>query len=146
MDNINLVDRISKKHLNVKQHQVYIVLVRRMIEYAAAAWPPWLSATSTIRLEKVQLEAARAITGLVHTIPVEAVLAESQLPPISMRIKTISILRADELAHLPSADDHRQTLCMRTAPEEERLEQNSISLSESTWSQSPGLNSNSPLQ
>ena len=58
-------------------HYVYIAIVRGMFEYTAAAWAPWLSATSTSKLEKVQLEAARDITSLVRSTPVEAVLAES---------------------------------------------------------------------
>ena len=45
--------------------QVYIAIVCSMHEYAAAAWAPWLSATSTSKLERVQLEVARAITGLI---------------------------------------------------------------------------------
>ena len=36
--------------------QVYIAIVRSMLEYAAAAWEPRLSATSTIKHEEVQLE------------------------------------------------------------------------------------------
>ena len=90
--------------------QVYIAIVRSMLEYAAATWAPWLSASSTSKFEKVQLEAARAITGLVRAAPDEAGLAVSQLPPISMRFWTISLLKADEWAHLPPADDRRQTL------------------------------------
>ena len=74
------------------------------------SWSLWLLATSTSKHEKVQLEAARAITDLVRSTQVEAVLAESQLPPISMRLQTISLLKADEWAHLPPADDHHQTL------------------------------------
>ena len=100
------------------RRQVYIVIVRSMLEYAAASWPPWLSTISTRKLEKVQLETARSITGLVHSTQVEAVLAESQLPPITTRFQTICILTADEWAHLPPADNHHH---MQKAPEEERL-------------------------
>ena len=77
---------------------------------AAAARPPWLSATSTNKLEKVQLVAARAITCLVRSTPVEAVLAESHQPPISTYFQTISLLKADEWANLPPADGRRQVL------------------------------------
>ena len=86
-------------------HQVYITIVRSMLEYAAVAWAPLLSATSNSKLEKVQLEAARDITDLVRSTPVEAVLAISQLPPISTRLKTITHLKPDEWDHLPPADD-----------------------------------------
>ena len=59
---------------------------------------------------RVQLESAIVITGLVLAIPVEAVLVESQLPPISMCFQTMSLLKADEWANHPPADDRRQTL------------------------------------
>ena len=91
-------------------HQVYITIVRSMLEYAAVTWAPWLSATSTSLLEKIQMQAARAITGLVRSTQVEADHAESQLPPISTRFKTISLQRVDEWAHLPQSVDRRQTL------------------------------------
>ena len=84
--------------------------MRSILEYAAAAWAPWLSATSTRKLENVQLEAARAITGIFRPTPDEAVLAKSQLPSISTHCQTISLLKADEWAHLLPAADHRQTL------------------------------------
>ena len=69
--------------------QVYIAVVRSMLEYATVAWAPWLSATTTCKVERVQLEAARAIIGLVRSTPVETVLAESQLLTISTRLQTI---------------------------------------------------------
>ena len=109
-----------------------------MLEYAAAAWASWLSATSTSKLEKVHLEAARAITGLVRSTPVEAVLAESQLPPISTHFQTISLLKADEWAHLPRSSSNPLQR-MQTAPGVERQAQHSISLSESTQSQTQVL-------
>ena len=59
-------------------------VVRRVLEYAAAACEPWLSAT-TSKIERLKLEAARAINGLVRSTPVETVLAEVHLPPISKR-------------------------------------------------------------
>ena len=62
--------------------QVYIAIARCMLEYVATAWAPWLSATSTSKLDKVQLVTTRAITGHVRSMSVEAVLAESKLPPI----------------------------------------------------------------
>ena len=81
-----------------------------MFEYAAAARTPWLSATSTSKFEKVQLEAARVITGLVRSTQVEALPAKSQLPLISMRLQPITLLKADIWAHFSLADDRRQTL------------------------------------
>ena len=84
--------------------------MRRILEYSAAVWAPWLSANSTNKLVNVQLEAAGAITGLVRSTPAEAVLAESQLPPISSHFQAIYLLSADKWAHFPPADDRRQTI------------------------------------
>ena len=91
--------------------QVYMAVVRSVLEYAA--WASWLWATTVRKHERVQLEAARAITGLVHSTTVEAVHAEAQLPPISTRFQTISLQKNDEWVHLPPAGDRRQTLLTR---------------------------------
>ena len=84
----------------------------------------------------------RAINGLVRCTPVEEVIAESLLTPISTRFQAISLLMADEWAHLPTfvvkpSSPH--------APDEEKLAQHSIYLFESTQCQSSGFSSNSPL-
>ena len=85
--------------------QVYITIVRSMLEYVAAAWAPWLSATSASKLEKVQLESSRAITSLVCSTPVEAVLAESQFTDGSVRDEIedggagLVVLSQDDLVH-----------------------------------------------
>ena len=84
--------------------------MRSVPEYAAASWTPWLSATTTSKLERVQLEAVRSITGKFRSTPVDAVLTEYKLPPISTSFQTISLLKADEWAHLPPTDDRHQTL------------------------------------
>ena len=81
--------------------EIYIANVCSMLEYADAAWVSWLSASSSSKLEKVQLEAARDITGIIRSTTVVAVLTETQMPPISTRFQTISLLQADELVRLP---------------------------------------------
>ena len=78
--------------------QVYIAGVHSMLEYAGASRAHWLSAT-TSKLERVQLDATRAITGLVHSTPVEAVVAESKLSPISKRFQTIILLTSVPIIH-----------------------------------------------
>ena len=90
--------------------QICIAILCSMLRYAAATWTRWQSATSTSKFDKVQLEAAIVITYLVRSTSVEAVLAESKMLTISTCSQTISLLRADESAHLPPADDRRQTL------------------------------------
>ena len=79
------------RHTSDRRH-VYIAVKRSMLECAALA--PWLSATTISKLEKVLLETARVITGLVRPTPVVVILEESQLPPISTRFQTISHVMA----------------------------------------------------
>jgi len=57
----------------------YVALVRSVLMYGAAAWTPWLSETEWGKLEAVQREAARCITGLLCSSPTEAVLIEARL-------------------------------------------------------------------
>ena len=52
----------------------YIATQRSVAEYAAAAWTPWLSSSNIVKLERTQLQAARAITHHVRSTPTEAVL------------------------------------------------------------------------
>ena len=51
---------------------VCIATHRSVAEYAAAAWTPWLSSSNIEKLERTQLQAARAITHHVRTTPIEA--------------------------------------------------------------------------
>ena len=53
---------------------VYIATQRSVAEYAAAAWTPWLSSSNIEKLERTQLQAARAIAHHVRFTPTEAVL------------------------------------------------------------------------
>ena len=83
-------------------HLVYFAIVRSLFEYAARA--PWLSATYTSKLEKVQLKAARAFNDLACSTTFEAVYVESQLPHISTRFITISFqdLSIGPIFHQPT--------------------------------------------
>jgi len=58
----------------------YTSLCRSILEYGAPAWMPWTSKTDMETIEKVQLEAARVITGLTKSTPTEALLIEAELP------------------------------------------------------------------
>ena len=71
---------------------------------------PCLLTTTTNKLGRVQLEAARPITSFVHSTPVDADLAEYKLSPISTCFQTVSLIKVNEWAHFPPADDRRQTL------------------------------------
>lgn len=57
----------------------YNSLVRSVLLYGTAAWGPWLSRSAWERIEAVQREAGRIITGMVASSPGEAVLEEAGL-------------------------------------------------------------------
>lgn len=42
----------------------YTAMVKSVLMYATSAWGPWLSQTQWTKIESVQREAARIITGL----------------------------------------------------------------------------------
>jgi len=79
----------------------YIALCRSTLEYAAAGWAPWLSATVTNRIEQAQRYACRAITGLLKTTPSNVLLIESNLPSMKTRHKQIALAAYDKALRLP---------------------------------------------
>ena len=83
---------------------VYIATQRSVAEYAAAAWTPWLSSSNIEKLERTQLQAARAITHHVRSTPTEAVLYEADLPRLKHRFKTLSFHQANKWNSLDVED------------------------------------------
>ena len=75
---------------------VNIATQRSVAEYAAAAWATWLTSSNIEKLERTQLQAARAITHHVRSTPTEAVLHEADLPRLEHRFKTLSVLQANK--------------------------------------------------
>ena len=66
---------------------VFIDTQRSVAEYAAAAWTPWLSSSIIEKLERTQLQAARAITHHVRSTPTESVRYEADLPRSNIGLK-----------------------------------------------------------
>ena len=86
---------------------VYIATQRSVAKYAAALWTPWLSSSNIEKLERTQLQAARAITNHVRSTPTEAVLYEHR---IEHRFKTLSVLQANKWNSLDVEDPRRVVL------------------------------------
>ena len=61
----------------------YIATGRSTVVYAAAAWLPCASFSTKEKLEMCQRYIRREITGQIKTIPVEAILAEADLPTVA---------------------------------------------------------------
>ena len=89
---------------------VYIAAQRSVAEYAAAAWTTWLSSFNIEKLERTQIQAARAITHHVRTTPTEALLHEADLPRLEHRFKTLSVLQANKWNSLDVEDPRRVVL------------------------------------
>ena len=79
-------------------------------EYAAAAWTTWLSSSTIEKLERTQLQAARAITHIVRSTPTEAVLHEADLHRLEHRLKTLSVLQANKWNSIDVEDPRRVVL------------------------------------
>ncbi|GBO08626.1 hypothetical protein AVEN_120138-1 [Araneus ventricosus] len=67
----------------------YTALIRPVLEYGYQDYQ-LVSQTNLNKLERVQLSAARIITGLRSCCPKAIVLYEADLQPLSMRIRTNS--------------------------------------------------------
>ena len=89
---------------------VYVATQHSVAEHAAAAWTPWLSSSNIEKLERSQIQAARAITHHVRSTPTEAVLYEADLPRLEHRHKTLSVLQANNWNSLDDEDPRRVVL------------------------------------
>ena len=83
---------------------VYIATQRSVAENAAAAWTPWLSSSNIEKLERTQLQDARAIT------PTDAVLYEADIPRLKHRLNTLSVLQANKWNSFDVEDPRRVVL------------------------------------
>ena len=89
---------------------VYIATQRSVAEYAAAAWTPWLSSSNIEKLDRTQLQVARAITHHVRPTQTEAVLYEAGFPRLEHRLKMLSVLQANKWNSLDVEDPRRVVL------------------------------------
>ena len=67
--------------------KIYKIVVESCFWHASTAWMPWLSRSNLERLERVQREGLRYITGLTATAPVECVYLESGCEPLGVEGK-----------------------------------------------------------
>ncbi|GBO14335.1 RNA-directed DNA polymerase from mobile element jockey [Araneus ventricosus] len=84
----------------------YTALIRPVLEYGYQVYQV-ASQTNLNKLEKVQLSAARIITGLRSCCPKAIVLYEADLQPLSMRIRTNSAKYIAKLQSLGSFNELR---------------------------------------
>jgi ribonuclease HI len=64
---------------------LYLSHIRAGLEYAGGAWMSSIGPSTLSKLEVVQRDAARTITGCVRSTPVDALMQEAHLVPIATR-------------------------------------------------------------
>ena len=86
----------------------YIAAGRSTVEYAAVAWLPWILISTMEKLEMCQRYAGRATTGQIKTTPVEAILAEADLPTVAIRATQPSTIAMEKSIKMPDTDRRKQ--------------------------------------
>ena len=87
---------------------IYIASGRSTVEYAAAAWLPLVSISTMVMLDTCQRYSGRAITGQIMTTPVEAILAEADLPTVATRATQLSTIAMEKSLRMPDANPGKQ--------------------------------------
>ena len=72
-----------------------------LLEYAAPAWGPWISKTNRVKLERTQLKAARIMSEMLRSTPIEAVLQEAGLETVADRHDAAALCLYDRWRGLP---------------------------------------------
>ena len=86
---------------------LYLSHIRSGLEYAGGAWMPSLGPSAMTKLEVVQRDAARTITGCVRSTPVDALVLEAHLVPMTARREQLSAyLREKSLRFPPTHPNH----------------------------------------
>ena len=70
----------------------HIATGRSTVKYAAAEWLPWVLISAMDKLAMCQMYAGGALTGQIETIPVKAILAETDLPTVATRATQLSTI------------------------------------------------------
>ena len=92
---------------------VFYALIQSKLNYAGAAWQPWLAQTHMERLDRIQNKGLRAITGMYQSTPLEALRLESGIP--SYRTTSNRLILASHEKALRSTPDHPKRLALEEA-------------------------------
>ena len=93
--------------------QTYVSLVRSVLLYGTAAWGPWLSNTAWRKIEGVQLEAARVVSGVLRSSPREAVLAEAGIPEVRRVAEGFWAAQLEKCLRTDEGDPRREWGCRK---------------------------------
>jgi ribonuclease HI len=101
--------------------KLFITCVRSGMDYAGAAWQPWLSETAMGRLERAQNKALRLVTGQLKSTPVEALRLEAMVPSYATLSKRNSCIAYEKSLRLPD-NNPRRTVARNTV--QDKLKRN----------------------
>ena len=78
----------------------YLGAIRPVLEFGSTAWIT-TAKTNKQRLDKIQNQALRLITGGLKSTPITAMGNITNIPPLSKRRKAKTLLQASKYEHLP---------------------------------------------
>ncbi|XP_043226976.1 uncharacterized protein LOC122384061 [Amphibalanus amphitrite] len=88
----------------------YITYIRSVFEYGAAVYFTHASPALRVKIETEQNRCARIITGCILPTNTAALLAEADLPALTVRAKELAATEASRIARLPAEDRAKQLL------------------------------------
>jgi ribonuclease HI len=91
--------------------QIYLSIVRSGLDFAAAAWQPFLAPSSLARLETAQNRGLRAITGQLRTTPVEALRLEAGVCSYATTSRRLVTTAYEKALRLPANHPRRVAAC-----------------------------------
>ena len=89
--------------------RVFSSHIRSVMNYAGAAWQPWLSDTNVSALETAQNRCLRIITTQSATTPTEALRAESGIGSMASCVRANTLRSREKALRLPSDHPRFQT-------------------------------------
>ncbi|KAF0294379.1 putative RNA-directed DNA polymerase from transposon BS [Amphibalanus amphitrite] len=94
----------------------YIGYIRSLADYGAAVYMTHAAPASRQALEAEQNACARIITGCIRPTRRDALLAEAQLEPLTVRAKKLSSNEAQRLKRLPPDDPAKEVIDREVPP------------------------------
>ena len=96
--------------------KLYSAFIRGRLDYAPAAWQPWLTDSNIGLLDRVQNKAARLITGQMASTPTDALKLETGFSDYTTIIRRMCLRSAEKAARMPSDHPLKETLLNAVPP------------------------------
>ena len=90
--------------------KVYITMHRSILDYAAAAWQPWLAESKLIDLEVAQNNCLRAITGQYAKSDLECLRLNADIPSYQTHSKQLIAMAYEKGLRLPPGHPRRDAI------------------------------------